>query len=176
MKEFSIPIITEVTELTEGVFAAGGSAEIQPPPPGPTISMPSYSLSFCDYDSGGYNGIFFQVPQCPKEIKNITVNINWHEGTYHNKLKDVWSYNDKSGEVTSYSVQKEGDNRISLNISVHVLNSSGDVNCKFYAKWDHDELDCGNVCYTTEGTCDGHTNSNPVDLCNCAEVSVGFSY
>lgn len=135
MKKFDTPVLVEVTDLAEGVYASSGAVVIEPTPtPTPPAETINYDLRFEDLDSGSYSVIRFKAFNIDTHMySGIDIRIDFRPGECNSTLFDVYEVN---GSDHSKSVYAQGTSAI-IQVRMNQRNTNETIEVAFKSRFNH---------------------------------------
>lgn len=135
MKKFDTPVLVDITDLAEGVYASSGAIIVSPTStPAPAPSSINYSLYFEDLDSGSYSVVRFKAFDIDTHAySGIDVRIDFRPGECNSTLFDVYEI---TGSDHSKSVFAQGTSAI-IQVRMNQRNTSETIEVSFKTRFNH---------------------------------------
>lgn len=164
MREYSAPMITDIADIAEGVYAASGMPTPTPTPiptptPTPGIPIVDYNYTFNGQDGGGFSEVRFLLQFDRKSYKRITVSARFYPGDKHNVISEYFEFGSNGVASVTNSYVDFSTNTINFDVTYTGQNDRDSVEVWYKMKFNHDVCDdLGNPEKFTCGSYNGATN------------------
>lgn len=171
MREYSAPMITDIADIAEGVYAASGMPNPTPTPiptptPNPGTPVIGYSYVFEGQDHGGYSEVRFKLLFDKKSYRRITVSAKFYPGEMNNSISEYFEMCSNGIASVTNSYVDFSTNTINFDVTYTGQNDTENIEVWYKIKFKHERCeDLRDEIKAVCGSYDGATNEGISGRC-----------